>query len=340
VTLAVLCVAVARGTILVVMRLGVVLPFLVGLGCSFESGDGTPASGVTVGGTETSGGTGSTGEMTSPTDPTDPTNATDPTSGSTDPTDPTDPTNPTDPGTTDGSTTDDSGTTSMGETSTSTGGETGESSSTGEPVFDLCDDTQMALRACYDFENADSGTLSDGSMYANDGTTVGLTLESGPFGSAARGSASAEISVPDSATLDIVGTITFEAWVRVDSLPESGRDGILDNDGQYSLMLYADQGLRCNAAGANLFFAPVVTTEWFHVACVHDGDDLSMWIDGAMTDSAPSNGSLPAGNMLPMSLADTSPGFTEPMDGLLGGVRVWNVARSASELAEAAGVLE
>lgn len=311
------------------VRLGVVLS-LVGLGCSFETSDGAPQSGMTVGGTEASGVTGST-DSSGTTEPVD-------SSEPTDPSNPTDPSSPTDPSTTDESTTLDSSTTSLEDTGT-TEAETEESSSTGDPSFELCDDSLEALRACYDFAGADLGTFSDGSMHGNDGTSIAVGLEAGPFGVAARVSAASEISVPDAAPLDIPGDLTYEAWVRLDALPASGRVGILDNDGQYSLLVYADQGFRCSAAGVELFFAPVPTNEWFHVACVHAGSDLSLWIDGTLATNAVSSGSLPVMSGQPMSLADTSPMFNEPMDGRLGGVRIWNVARTAKELAEAAALV-
>lgn len=319
---------------------------LVGLGCSFETDSGNPQSGMTVGDTEASGMTGSTdpSATTGSVDPsgsTDPSGSSDP-SGPTDPTGPTDPSTPTDPsGLTDPSTTDDSTTTGSSTTSDegtsgTTEDEVESSSSTGEAPFELCDDSLVALRACYDFAAADSGTLSDGSTHGNDGMTVGVALEPGPFGGAARFGQNSLISVPDSAPLDLPGDLTYEAWLRLDSLPESGRVGILDNDGQYSLMVYAGQGFRCSAAGADLFFANVPTEQWVHVACVHAGSDLSLWLDGTLAANAASNGSLLVENEEAMSLGDTSPDFDEPIDGRLAAVRVWNVARSAEEIAEAA----
>ncbi|MBV1857466.1 MAG: LamG domain-containing protein [Nannocystaceae bacterium] len=327
-------------------RFGVVLSF-VGLGCTFETGGGAPASGMTVGDTGTPSGAGSTGPggTSGPTDPSDatnssgPTNPTDPTLGPSGTTEPSGTTNPTTDPTTDPSTTDESTTLDPSTTAAEdTGGTTGDTSSTGGSSFELCDDSLAALRACYDFAGADSGTLSDGSMNNNGGTTAGVVLEPGPFGEALRGSEDSVVSVMDDETLDITGDLTFEAWVWLDSLPGAGRIGILDNDGQYSLMVYEGAGLRCSVGGGAVFSGVVATEEWFHVACVYDGSDLSLWVDGVMLDSVGS-GSAGSSNNQPMSLADTSPGFQQPMDGLLGGVRVWSEARSAEELGEAAAVL-
>lgn len=263
--------------------------------------------------------------------------------GSSGTTGPVDPSGTTDPSTSDESTTQDSSaSTTLGEeTAASTEAETEDSSSTGgDPPSEFCDDSLDALRACYDFAGADLGTLSDGSMHDNDGTSIGVVLEASPFGVAARVSAASEMSVPDSAPLDISGDLTFEAWVRLDSLPLTGRVGILDNDGQYSLIIFAGPGLRCGAGGGQIFFDEVPTDQWFHVACVHEGSDLSMWIDGTLATSTASTGASNVVNPNPMSLADTSPAFMEPMDGLLGGVRIWNIARSPAELAEAAALLQ
>lgn len=64
------------------------------------------------------------------------------------------------------------------------------------------------------------------------------------------------------------------------------------------------------------------------------------------SDSAGGTGSVSAGtggdpldtgNSLPMSFADTSPDFDEPLDGLLDAVRIWRVARSAAQICQASG---
>ena len=41
----------------------------------------------------------------------------------------------------------------------------------------------------------------------------------------------------------------------------------------------------------------------------------------------------------PLAIGDDSPSFDEPLDGAIGGVRLWSTVRSADELCEGAGEL-
>jgi hypothetical protein len=240
-------------------------------------------------------------------------------------------------------------TTGASETSTSTGadptttgpGETTDgSSSSGGDSFVLCDEADRELRGCYDFADIAGGVLPDLSMYGNDGEVGDIGIEAGPFGDAVRPGADATISIPDSASLDVVGPASWEAWVLFDSFPGGGRAGVLDNEAQYSLIYNAGQGLRCNGGGVSAFAADVPMGEWIHVACTFDGDEMEIWLNGELEDSV--SGGFPMGtaNTLPVSIGDTSPSFNETMDGLVGGVRVWGVVRTEEEIAEAAAILD
>jgi hypothetical protein len=223
-----------------------------------------------------------------------------------------------------------SSTEASGDTSSS-----GDGSSTGDVPVLACPD-RVELAGCWDFADLASGTLWDGSGNDNHGTVAGVGVEPGPFAEAATFDDDSEIAVPDSASLDIAGSLSVEIWVRVDALPSTGRVGILDKDGQYSLMIYADGGYRCNMATVNVFATPVLGV-WTHLACVYDGAALRLYLDGTEVGSAPASGPVLTDNALPMGLGDTSPDFFEPLAGAIGGVRVWSRALDPAELCEAAG---
>jgi len=232
--------------------------------------------------------------------------------------------------------TDGGSTSTSTDTSGSSGPATsGSSSSSGGDAFVLCDDADADLRACYDFDGVAGGALTDLSMNGNDGSVGAVGTEPGPFGDAVRLSDRAEISVPDSVSLDIEGSATWEAWVYLDTLPMSGRMGIIDNEGQYSMIVYAGQGIRCNGGGLSVF-AAVPAEQWVHLACTYDSDALTAWVDGVEVVAQSGGGSLVTAPALDMALGDTSPTFVEPMDGLLGAVRIWSVARTEEQIAEAA----
>lgn len=216
----------------------------------------------------------------------------------------------------------------------------GSTSSSGGGSFQLCDDSDVDLRGCYDFSEIADGVLADLSMYGNDAEVGDVGVEVGPFGDAARPSARARISIPDDESLDVVGPASWEAWVNLDSLPETGRVGIIDNDGQYSMIYSSIQGMRCNAGAVSALAPNIPVREWVHVACTYDGSEISIWLNGELEDSTDGGFSIGTINLMPVSLGDTSPFFNETMDGLIGGVRFWSVVRTEAELEDAAAALD
>lgn len=228
------------------------------------------------------------------------------------------------------------GTSSTG-TTTADGTATGEGSTTGDPPAPLCP-AQAALAACYDFAGLRGGTLLDQSGNGNDGTASAVGVVMGPFGTAATFDARSEIAVPDSASLDLTGEHTLEAWIRVDALPPPGdRYGVLDKEGQYSLFVYDSDDYRCDSAAGTLYAGPVVLGSWTHVACVYDGTSLRLYVDGMEWGSTDAGGALNTTNTDPMAIGDTSPEFDDPLAGAIGGVRVWSTALAPAALCEAAG---
>lgn len=195
--------------------------------------------------------------------------------------------------------------------------------------------------ACYDFAGLEDGMLEDHTGQDNHGTVAGVGVVPGPFGEAAMFGRGARIEILDSESLDISGALAYEAWIRADALPEFGRMGILDNDGQYSVFIYASDEYRCAAAGADFYAGPVVLGEWTHVACVHDDvdDRVRLYVNGVELDSQATLGDVNTNNGEPLSIGDDSPSFAETFIGAIGGVRVWSTVRSAEQLCEAAGEL-
>ena len=249
--------------------------------------------------------------------------------------------------TTGSSSQDGTGTSGGDSTSTSTGGsssdggedaESSGSSSTGEPPsFELCDDSDPDLRACYDFAIEDD-VLVDLSMHGNDGVALDVDVEPGPLGTAARVGSSG-IEVDDSPSLDIVAPISFEAWFNLDGIPpESERYGILDNEAQYSLIVIGGEGIRC-AGGGRAWAETYPTRQWIHVACVNDGTGMQIYLDGDHVSTADSSFPVNTRDPEPLAIGDTSPFFSEPFEGLLGGLRIWSVARTPEQIAEAAAAI-
>ena len=193
----------------------------------------------------------------------------------------------------------------------------------------FCDPSLPDLVACYRFEN----DVKDGSYYGNDGIATAVTYGPGIAGLAVRTTSSSDISVSERASLDIGTAITMELWVRAAAFPNgSNRVGLVDNDAQYSLFLHANGEIRCAASGPWLV-APgaIVLHEWAHLACVYDGTELRLYKDGTLIASQLQTGPLTSSGTTGLSIGHNNPSGDE-FDGALDGLRIWRVARNASDL--------
>lgn len=195
------------------------------------------------------------------------------------------------------------------------------------------------LRLCLDFNTDVGGTYPDASSYANDVAHASGSLISGLDDTAIYNPGTAIYQMPDSASLDITSGLTMETWARFDSVPGSGRAGLIDNDGQYSLIYYAGTGLQCSNGISALPAVAVPIGTWFHIACSWDGSTLTMYFDGVAVMSMASAGTISTANVNVVSLLDTSPDFLEPMDGAIDNFRIWSVGRSQAQICADSGVV-
>ncbi len=194
------------------------------------------------------------------------------------------------------------------------------------------------LRACVRFDEDVAGTYADESGFANTVTHTNGTLVPGVSNAAAHSAPTAHYEMADSASLDLTSAMTIEVWARLDSLPTSGRAGIIDNDGQYGLIIYPTEGLRCTNAIGQAPAVVVPTGVWFHAACVWNGTMMTVYIDGMPASATSLSGTMPTANTNPVGLLDTSPTFDEPLDGAVDNLRIWSSARTQAQICADAGL--
>jgi hypothetical protein len=214
-----------------------------------------------------------------------------------------------------------------------------------------------SLVLCYPFNEAETGTVTDYSVYGNDGTPVGTSWLGEDGGVCVLNGIDDEIKVDDTDSLDMTDQLTVSAWIKAD-LAQLGSD--------YDYVSIVDKTL--GAAGQNKGFAVhlhnryprsnsivlAVATEsgtkrvarvdgaiqdedWHYVACVYDNRDpdrkARIYIDGV--ERAVDSDALGTGNMVNNNLElrvgrsnDGKPSFA----GLLDEVRIYNVALSAADV--------
>jgi hypothetical protein len=158
-------------------------------------------------------------------------------------------------------------------------------------------------------------------------------------------------SINDSAQqgLDLTGSMTIEAWVKFETLPASDqmtfvskRLGDLNNERSYFFGYEIENGIRFTTWTDGMNFGvngtipwSPIPGQWYHVAASKSGMQATIYVDGIQYGS-PINGTGvgiydgPADFSIGSDYSDNV-GY---LDGLIDDVRVWNVARSASEIAE------
>jgi glycerophosphoryl diester phosphodiesterase len=149
------------------------------------------------------------------------------------------------------------------------------------------------------------------------------------------------VQVPGSTSLDI-GTdkVTLEVRVKLDYLPGSlpGSYGPIFDSADDSYVLYEDKSnnelrFKVSAGTAErpgIASAELAVDTWLHIAGVYDGAEARIYLDGALKDTHTGiSGNVIAGQSAYLGL---NPDGGQYFSGQIDEVRVWNVARSATQI--------
>ncbi len=163
------------------------------------------------------------------------------------------------------------------------------------------------------------------------------------------------LSAADSASLSITGNLTIESWVKFDTLPSTGTGYIVaaklandatqrsyqflfyNNAGTYSLFFYVSTNGTSWTTSGNVAWSPSPTTNtWYHVAISYTN---STGVAKAVVDGTQMGADITG--LDTTSLADTTGIFkigldnttdVNYMNGKMDEVRVWNTARTVTEI--------
>ncbi|MCU0735752.1 MAG: DUF4082 domain-containing protein [Methylotetracoccus sp.] len=168
------------------------------------------------------------------------------------------------------------------------------------------------LVAAYGFEEASGSTVLDRSGNCNNGTISGATrVSNGKYGKAVSfGGANSWITIPHSASLDLAGGMTIEAWVKSASASLGDqRVGVLSKEASGGAVyeLIANSGTTSAAGGplAGILTAgsawketvadiPLMADTWRHLAATYDSSTgyLRMYVDGTQVDRSQTSGTI------------------------------------------------
>jgi hypothetical protein len=158
------------------------------------------------------------------------------------------------------------------------------------------------------------------------------------------------LSASDASAFDITGDLTMEAWAKFESLPSSGNTVVIagkydfDNDnrsyylgyvnvsGTYKLRLATSA--NCISYSEGDVTQTLSTGTWYHLAVSKNGTTATFYVNGASVGTATVNSSQCNSNaqFAVGALVANSAGLF--FDGLIDDVRLWNLARSSTEIAD------
>lgn len=192
----------------------------------------------------------------------------------------------------------------------------------------FCD--QPSLIACYQFEDGAGATLAhDGSPNHNDLTlSAAPELLGGHAGGALSMSSGSLAHVAHAATQD-AQRLTYEMWIDPTTLPAMGaRSGLVDEDGEYGLFIYAPGVLTCTIGGAAVSSAvnTIVTGAWQHVGCSYDGAAVRLYYNDALVGSTATSAAVATGQANGLAIGSNSPS-ADDFDGMIDDVRIFSIAR-------------
>lgn len=147
-------------------------------------------------------------------------------------------------------------------------------------------------------------------------------------------------TVTNIAALNLSNTGTVEAWVRLDSLNQwhgiiAKGDANLNSVHNYALEVDDQNRLMCIlGSGGNTVFLSSSTQlaagQLYHAACVWDGSNLQVLVNGVLDGSTPQT-ITPLANTAPLYIGQFG-GNTDRLNGLVDEVRIYNRALSATEI--------
>ncbi len=197
----------------------------------------------------------------------------------------------------------------------------------------------------WDFFRGDIADFNvwDGTLTAAEVTSIAAAPPTAPVPNltATFGGNTNYLDVGTDASLVLTDEYTLEAWIRPTGSGAGGADAIICREGEYLVSWFpTDQSIRYAVGNAGwVWISTGYTTPlgvWRHIAFTSSAADgtIRLYADGVEVYSAAGGGTIvdtiPAQNNT--YLGDRQSG-TESFEGDLDEVRIWNVTRSAAEIA-------
>jgi Concanavalin A-like lectin/glucanases superfamily len=194
--------------------------------------------------------------------------------------------------------------------------------------------------ASYGFEEATGTAVQDVSSRANHGTLAGARrTTAGKHGRAlAFDGLDDDVTIPDSASLDLTTRMTLEAWVRPTAGGNVWRQALLKEvPGGLAYGLYTSNQqakpagfLRVGNDVGAASPSKLPLNAWTHLATTYDGSALRMYLNGTLVTKKSVSGSMQTSGR-PLKIGGNAV-WGEFFQGTIDDVRVYDRALSATDV--------
>jgi hypothetical protein len=202
--------------------------------------------------------------------------------------------------------------------------------------------TDDALVGYWPFNEGSGNIAVDATGNGHDGELIdNPTWVQGKYGSALSfGAGSEYVVVPDDDALDLSDALTYMGWFNLREAIEGQRRMMSKNDSIFFLFDFSEPTSLDFLVKPNNDFAESTTMdwvlgEWYHFAGTYDGDALRMYINGVLEGETPGIAPIATSDLDLWIGADDYDLPTTTFPGSLDEIRIYNVALTESEIAEA-----
>ncbi len=221
---------------------------------------------------------------------------------------------------------------------------------TAAEIYELYLAGGAGLRGHWKLVETSGTTADDSSPQANDGTyNNGVVLGSaGPYPGAGDKAANFDgsddfIAIVSENLYDLTGPMSVAAWFKVDVFDDNEQAIVTKGNNAWRLQRAGNTNaveFYCNNLSTNRVVSSVDVNDgkWHHAVGIYTGSQLQIYIDGALSNSVNSSGSITANNRA-VRIGRSDQGAARNFDGSIHDVRIYSRDLSATDVAKLYGFI-
>ena len=188
---------------------------------------------------------------------------------------------------------------------------------------------------CVFFNQAMCGYEADSYWLIGDLYVDGYNVNETPGKSVSFAGDNDFVEIPNESAYDFTNAMTVEAWIKTDEFDRAWQAIVTKGDNSWRLHRNGNSNnINFVAGGTNVSGTTAVNDgEWHHLAGVHNGNNLYLYIDGNLDASSGSAGTTPNGSYNVM-IGENAQATGRYFIGEIDEVRIWSTARSIDEIRE------